>query len=74
MRLVKPQYKEMTDESLMIAISKGDKRAFDQIYERYSGPLLGYFMRLLWRDREKAEDFVHDIFSIIKGLVIFYLH
>jgi hypothetical protein len=45
MRLVKPQYKEMTDESLMIAISKGDKRAFNQIYERYSGPLLGYFMR-----------------------------
>ena len=35
MRLVKPQYKEMTDESLMIAISKGDKRAFNQIYERY---------------------------------------
>lgn len=65
MRLVKPQYKEMTDESLMIAISKGDKRAFNQIYERYSGPLLGYFMRLLWRDREKAEDFVHDIFAKI---------
>lgn len=65
MRLVKPQYKEMTDESLMIAISKGDKCAFNQIYERYSGPLLGYFMRLLWRDREKAEDFVHDIFAKI---------
>lgn len=55
----------MTDESLMIAISKGDKRAFNEIYERYSGPLLGYFMRMLWRDREKAEDFVHDIFAKI---------
>ena len=55
----------MTDESLMIAISKGDKRAFNAIYERYSGPLLGYFMRMLWRDREKAEDFVHDIFAKI---------
>jgi len=65
MRLVKPRYKEMTDESLMIAISKGDKRAFNEIYERYSGPLLGYFMRMLWRDREKAEDFVHDIFAKI---------
>ena len=65
MRLVKPSYKSMTDESLMVSISKGDKRAFDEIYARYSGPLLGYFMRMLWRDREKAEDFVHDIFAKI---------
>ena len=55
----------MTDESLMMAVSKGDKRAFDEIYERYSGPLLGYFIRMLWKDREKAEDFVHDIFAKI---------
>lgn len=55
----------MTDESLMISISKGDKRAFDEIYHRYSGPMLGYFMSKLWKDREKAEDFVHDIFAKI---------
>jgi len=65
MRLVKPQYKTMTDESLMIAVSKGDQRAFNEIYERYSGPLLGYFIRMLWKDREKGEDFVHDIFAKI---------
>jgi len=65
MRLVKPSYKTMTDESLMVSVSKGDKRAFDELYHRYSGPLLGFFMRLLWRDREKAEDFVHDIFAKI---------
>ncbi|MDX2362786.1 MAG: RNA polymerase sigma factor [Crocinitomicaceae bacterium] len=63
MRLVKPSYKTMTDESLMIAVAKGDKRAFDEVYARYSGPLIGYFMRMLWRDREKAEDFMHDIFA-----------
>jgi RNA polymerase sigma-70 factor (ECF subfamily) len=55
----------MTDESLMISIAKGDKRAFNELYERYSGPLLGYFMRMLWKDREKAEDFVHDLFAKI---------
>lgn len=65
MRLIKPRYHEMTDESLMIAVSKGDQRAFDEIYQRYSGPLLGYFIRMLWKDREKAEDFVHDIFAKI---------
>ena len=65
MRLIKPQYKTMTDESLMISISNGDKRAFDELYARYSRPLLGYFIRMLWKDREKAEDFVHDIFAKI---------
>lgn len=65
MRLIKPQYKNMTDESLMVSIRKGDKRAFDEIYDRYSGPLLGYFIRMLWRDREKSEDFVHDLFAKI---------
>lgn len=65
MRLVKPQYKTMTDESLMIAVTKGDKLAFNEIYERYSGPLMGYFIRMLWRDREKGEDFMHDIFAKI---------
>ena len=55
----------MSDEALMSAIAKGDKKAFDEIYSRYSAPLLGYFMRMMWRDREKAEDFVHDIFAKI---------
>lgn len=55
----------MSDEDLMSAISKGDKRAFDELYSRYSGALMGYFMRMLWKDREKAEDFVHDLFAKI---------
>ena len=49
----------------MRSLSDGDKRAFDELYIRYSGPLLGYFMRMLWRDREKSEDFVHDLFAKI---------
>ncbi|MFT5780101.1 MAG: hypothetical protein ACI837_003062, partial [Crocinitomicaceae bacterium] len=32
MRLIRPQYKSLSDEDLMIAVSKGDKRAFDEIY------------------------------------------
>ena len=65
MRLIKPQYKTLSDEDLMIAVGKGDQRAFDEIYHRYSGPLLAYFIRMLWKDREKSEDFVHDIFAKI---------
>jgi RNA polymerase sigma-70 factor (ECF subfamily) len=65
MRLLKPSYKNRSDEDLMRSVMNGDKRAFDEIYARYSGPLLGYFMRMLWRDREKSEDFVHDLFAKI---------
>jgi RNA polymerase sigma-70 factor (ECF subfamily) len=49
----------------MQAISKGDKRAFDELYNRYAAALLRYFMRMLWKDREKSEDFVHDLFAKI---------
>ena len=65
MRLIRRQYNTLTDESLMISISQGDKKAFDELYTRYSGPLLGFFINKLWKDREKSEDFVHDIFAKI---------
>lgn len=65
MRLIKPKYQSMTDEELMISTSKGDQRAFNELYDRYSSPLKGYFVRMLWKDQEKAEDFVHDIFAKI---------
>ena len=46
-------------------LGKGDKRAFDEVYKRYSQPLFGYFMKLLARDNEKCEDMVHDLFAKI---------
>ena len=65
MKLFRPKYSSLTDEALMIALSKGDKMAFNELYQRYSGQLRGYFMNMLWRDKEKAEDFVHDLFAKI---------
>ena len=65
MRLFGPQHKKMSDEELMQCISRGDKRAFDELYVRYAKSLLTYFMRMMWKDREKAEDFVHDLFAKI---------
>jgi len=68
MQLFKPKYKSFTDEELMKALSKGDQRAFDELYKRFYAQLLGYFKNMLWGDREKAEDMVHDIFAkIIKN-------
>ncbi len=68
MQLFKPKYNFLTDEELMKALSKGDHRAFDELYKRFYAQLLGYFKNMLWGDREKAEDMVHDIFAkIIKN-------
>jgi RNA polymerase sigma-70 factor (ECF subfamily) len=68
MQLFKPKYNSFVDEELMKALSKGDQRAFDELYKRFYGQLLGYFKNMLWGDREKAEDMVHDIFAkIIKN-------
>ena len=58
MRLEKKTYQQ-----LLIAMAGGDKRAFDHLYERFSSLLFSYFMRMLWRDREKSEDFVQDFFT-----------
>ena len=68
MQLFKPKYNSLTDEELMKALSKGDQRAFDELSKRFYAQLLGYFKNMLWGDREKAEDMVHDIFAkIIKN-------
>lgn len=61
--MIKKEYDQMTDEQLVIGMAGGDQRAFDKLYGRYSSALLSYFMRMLWRDREKSEDFVHDFFT-----------
>jgi len=63
MKLFGSKHSALTDELLMQKMSSGDKLAFDELYKRYSGPLLAYFMRMLWKDREKAEDFLHDLFT-----------
>lgn len=67
MNLFGSTYKNLADEELMSRVARGDKRAFDTLYIRYSPALMRYFHRMLWRDKEKAEDFVQDFFmKIIK--------
>lgn len=51
-----------SDEELMLAIGRGDESAFDVLYGRYNKRLLYYFYRMLSRDEDKAQDFLHDIF------------
>ena len=55
-------FKDLSDEELMDKVTGGSERALEEIYQRYSQPLLRYFYRMLWQDKNKAEDFLHDIF------------
>ena len=54
-----------TDRELMILIKRRDHQAFTVLYKRYADRLNAFFYRMLWANREMAEDFVHDLFSKI---------
>lgn len=62
MAFFKKKYTDIPDEELMRLISHKDRLAFDEIYSRYSKPLLNYFYKLLNFDKEYAEDLLHDLF------------
>ncbi len=56
---------KLPDEHLMRLVQEKNAKAFEILYDRYSKLLFSYFLRMLRRDREKAEDFVQDLFSKI---------
>ncbi len=55
-------YSSLSDEQLMEQIIARDKLAFSALYDRYSPRLMSYFMRLLWNNRELAEDCLQELF------------
>jgi RNA polymerase sigma-70 factor (ECF subfamily) len=55
-------HRAQPDEELMHLVQQGNERALTELYERYSTKLVRYFHRMLWRDEEKAQDFLHDLF------------
>jgi RNA polymerase sigma-70 factor, ECF subfamily len=59
------KYINLSDEELMQKIIKGNSVCYAEIYDRYATKLLNYFYKMLWKDREKAEDFLHDLFAKI---------
>jgi RNA polymerase sigma-70 factor, ECF subfamily len=55
---------EQTDGDLIERVGEGDRDAFDELYRRYSRPVLGLALRRLG-DRGRAEDAVQDAFAAI---------
>jgi len=50
-----------SDEALLVAIARGDRRALKRLYERLAGQALAVALRIL-RSRSEAEEIVQDVF------------
>lgn len=58
----KKNYRQLSDEALMLHIKKCNNKAFDELYNRYSKRLLNFFYSKLNYDQEKANDLLQDLF------------
>lgn len=55
-------YQNHTDEELLPLLKTGGHGAFEELYARYGQKMFSYFFRMLWKNRELAEDFTQDLF------------
>jgi RNA polymerase sigma factor (sigma-70 family) len=53
--------RECPDGELVAATRRGDDAAFEQLYERYRGPISGYVQRMC-KDHARAEDITQEVF------------
>lgn len=60
---LKKDLKELSDEVLMqLLATRRSNEALTELHARYSKNVLGFFIRMLNGDQEKAQDFVQDLF------------
>jgi len=60
-------YKLESDEWVAGRAADGSVAAFNELYERYGQKLFSYFFRMLWSDKELAEDCTQELFlKVIK--------
>ncbi len=46
----------------MAHVKKGEEKAFEELYDRYSKRMLFFFYQRLYQDEKKAQDFLQDLF------------
>jgi RNA polymerase sigma-70 factor (ECF subfamily) len=56
------EFKEYTDEDLMLFLQEGKSEALTELFHRYSDKLYHFFFKMLNNDGPVAEDFVQDLF------------
>jgi RNA polymerase sigma-70 factor (ECF subfamily) len=62
MGLFKKLYQAESDEYLIERVAAGHAAAFDELYQRYGQKMFSYFFRLLWKNKELAEDATQELF------------
>lgn len=64
--MLETDIKNRTDEALMTLLSsKRSNEALTELHRRYANKVLGYFIRMFNGDKEKAQDFVQELFMRI---------
>lgn len=62
MQFLKQDYKKRSDEELMAMVLNKNELAFGELYCRYSKKMFSFFYRMLNCDKDKARDFLQDLF------------
>ncbi|HMN06296.1 MAG TPA: RNA polymerase sigma factor [Flavobacteriales bacterium] len=62
MGLFRKDPENLSDERLMELVVRGQEQAFATLFDRYRRQMLTYFHRMLWQDRERAQDFLQELF------------
>jgi RNA polymerase sigma-70 factor (ECF subfamily) len=62
MTLQPSSYCNLADEELLPHIANGETSAFDELYGRYGQKMFSYYFRMLWKDKELAEDNTQELF------------
>ncbi len=62
MRVFKRKYTDRNDEQLLVLLTKGQKGAFRELYERYHVRMFRFFYRMLQSNEDRANDFTQDLF------------
>ena len=55
-------YQSLSDAALVRETGAGATGAFDELYSRYGQKLFSYFFRMLWKNKELAEDQTQELF------------
>lgn len=55
-------YQNATDAELLAGMAEGSSQAFNELYGRYGQRLFSYFFRMLWKNKELAEDCMQELF------------
>jgi RNA polymerase sigma-70 factor (ECF subfamily) len=62
MALRSTSYQNLPDEELLPLVAEGFTPAFDELYHRYGQKMFSYFFRMLWKNKELAEDSTQELF------------